>query len=329
MFSILHSFASLASFALMLLAFFAMSHGHAAEAYPNRPVRIIVGFPPGGPTDVVARLAAQQLTDALGQQVIVDNRPGAGGTLGTTLLTKSAPDGYTLSLAANGEIAIAPHLHAKLPYDPTKDLVPISRIGASQLMLVAHPSLPAKSVSELIAIAKSRPGGINFASSGTGSTAHLSAELFKVMAKIDIVHVPYKGAGPAMSELMGGQVEMLITGVSAAMPHVKAGKLRGLASTGGKRLAVAPELPTIGETVPGYEVNSWYGIFAPVGTSQPVIDRLHGELAKMVRRPDVKERLDALGIEPEGTSPAQFAAQVREEILKWAKVVKIAKVSPQ
>ncbi len=318
-----------ASFALMLLTLFANSHVYAAERYPTRPVRIIVGFPPGGPTDLVARLAAQQLTERLGQQVVIDNRPGAGGTLGATLLTKSVPDGYTLSLCANGEIAIAPNLHAKLPYDPTKDLMPISRIGVSQLVLVVHPSLPARSVKELIAIAKSKPGVINFASSGTGSTAHLSAELFKVMANIDIVHVPYKGAGPALSELMGGQVEMLITGVSAAMPHVKAGKLRGLASTGGKRLAVAPNLPTIGETVPGYEANSWYGIFAPVGTPRAIIDRLHGELAKMVRRPDVTERLDGLGIEPEGTSPTQFAAQVREEIAKWAKVVKLAKVPPQ
>lgn len=301
-------------------------HDCAAQAYPAKPVRMIINYPPGGPTDLVGRLTAQYLSEVLGQQVVVENRAGAGGTVGMATLAKSPPDGYTISLGANGEIAIAPSLYAKLPYDPTRDLAPISRVGASQLLLIVHPSLPAKSVKELIAIAKAKPGSINFASAGTGSTAHLCAELFKAMAGVDIVHVPYKGAGPAMTELMGGQVEMLITGVSSAMPHVKAGRLRGLASTGRKRLTIAPNVPTIGETVPGYEANSWYGIFAPAGTAQATIDRLHAELGKMVRRSDMKERLASMGVEPEGTAPAEFAAQVREEIAKWAKVVKLAGV---
>jgi tripartite-type tricarboxylate transporter receptor subunit TctC len=301
-------------------------HDCAAQAYPAKPVRMIINYPPGGPTDLVGRLTAQYLSEVLGQQVVVENRSGAGGTVGMATLAKSPPDGYTISLGANGEIAIAPNLYAKLPYDPTRDLAPISRVGASQLLLVVHPSLPAKSVKELIGIAKAKPGAINFASAGTGSTAHLCAELFKALANIDVVHVPYKGAGPALSELIGGQVEFLITGVSSAMPHVKAGRLRALGSTGTKRLAVAPDVPTIGETVRGYEANSWYGIFAPAGTPQPIIDRLHAELAKMVRRSDMKERLESMGVEPEGTSPAQLAAQVREEIAKWGKVVKFAKV---
>jgi tripartite-type tricarboxylate transporter receptor subunit TctC len=300
--------------------------GAFAQAYPTKPVRMIVNYPPGGPTDLVGRLTAQYLTEVLGQQVVVENRGGAGGTVGASVVVKSPPDGHTLTLAANGEIAIAPNLYAKLPYDPRRDLAPISRIGASQLLLVVHPSLPVRSVKELVAMARARPGVINFASAGTGSTAHLCAELLKSLAKIDIVHVPYKGAGPALSELMGGQVEMLITGVSSAMPHVKAGKLRALASTGAQRLAIAPDLPVIGETVPGYQANSWYGVLAPAGTPQPIVERLYGELAKMVQRPDLKDRLAGLGIEPEGTAPARFAEQIREEIALWGKVVKAAGV---
>jgi tripartite-type tricarboxylate transporter receptor subunit TctC len=301
-------------------------HAPAAEGYPNRPVRMLVGYPPGGPTDLAARLAAQHLTEAFGQQVIVDNRPGAGGTVSATLLVQSNADGYTLALGSNGEMAISPNLRRKLAYDPVRDIAAISRIGASQLVLIVHPSLPAKSVKELIALAKAKPGAINFASSGTGSTAHLCAELFKHMAAIDIVHVPYKGAGPAMTDLMGGQVQMLITGYSAAVPHVKAGKLRALGVTGAKRLASAPDLPTIGESVPGYDVTSWYGIVAPRGTPAAVVDRVHREIAAMTRKPDVAARLAALGIEPEGNTPREFAAQVKSEIAKWARVIKAAGV---
>lgn len=297
-----------------------------AQSYPSKPLRLIVNYPPGGPTDLVGRMAAQYLGEVLGQQVVVENRGGAGGTVGAAVAVKSPPDGYTLTLAANGEIAIAPNLYPKLPYDPTRDLAPISRVGASQLLLVVHPSLPVRSVRDLLVMARARPGAINYASAGTGSTAHLCAELLKSLAKIDIVHVPYKGAGPALSELMGGQVEMLITGVSSAMPHVKAGRLRGIASTGERRLAAAPDVPLIGETVPGYEANSWYGLFAPAGTPKPVIDRLHGEIAKMVMQPAMRNRLVGMGVEPEGTSPTEFAAQVRREIAKWGKVVKAAGV---
>ncbi len=300
--------------------------GAWSQDYPTKPIRMLIGFPPGGPTDLAGRLAAQHLSETLGQQVIVDNRAGAGGTVSMTALTQAPPDGYTLALASNGEMAISPNLRPNLAYDPLKSVAYVSRIGASQLVLVVHPSLPANSVKALIALAKARPGAINFASAGVGSTAQLASELLKHMAGLDIVHVPYKGAGPAMTDLMGGQVQMLITGFSGAAPHVKAGRLRALAATGAKRMVAMPDLPTIGETVPGYEVTSWYGIVAPVGTPPAVISRLHRELAAMTRRAEVTARLVALGIEPEGSSPEEFANQTRQEITKWAKVVKLAGV---
>ena len=250
-------------------------------------------------------------------------RPQAG------LLANTEPDGYTLLLAANGEIAIAPNLRKNLPYDPLRDLAPISRVGASQLVLVVHPGVPAKSTADLIGLAKAKPGTVNFASAGTGTTAHLAAEYLKHMADIEIVHVPYKGAGPALTDVMGGQVQMLISGYSSAIGHVKAGRLRALAVTGAKRLKSNPDLPTIGETVKGYEVTSWYGFLAPKRTPQAIITRLHKEIAAVVNRPDVIERLLTLGIEPEGTTPQEFHEQIEHEIAKWRKVVKIANVELQ
>jgi tripartite-type tricarboxylate transporter receptor subunit TctC len=243
-----------------------------------------------------------------------------------TTLAQSQPDGYTISLGANGEMAISPNLRKHLPYDPVKDFVAISRIGSAQLVLVVHPAVPAKSVGELIALAKSKPGAINFASSGTGSTAHLCAELFKHLAAIDIVHVPYKGAAQALTDLIGGQVQMLITGYSAAVPQIKSGKLRALGVTGAKRLVAAPELPTIGETVKGYDVTSAYGLLLPRGTPQAIVARLHKETAAIVKKPDVREKLIALGFDPEGNTPAEFSAQIKSEIAKWAKVIKVAGV---
>jgi len=319
----------LAWWMLILLMSIAAAQTPPAESgrgYPSRPVRVIVGYPPGGPTDLTARLAGQHLSETLGQQFVMDNRPGAGATLGATLLSRAEPDGYTLMLAANGEMAISPNLRRTLPYDPIKDFAPISRIGASQLVLVVHPGVSAKSVADLLALAKAKPGSVNFASAGSGSTAHLAGELFKQLAAIDIVHVPYKGAGPAMTDLMGGQVQMLITGYSAALPHIKSGKLRALGVTGEKRLTAAPDLPTIGETVKGYEVTSWYGILAPARTPRVIVEQLHRELAAMARRPDMIERFRALGIEPEGNSPQEFSRQIGDEIAKWGRIVKLANV---
>jgi tripartite-type tricarboxylate transporter receptor subunit TctC len=299
---------------------------HAAEApYPNRPIRLLVGYPPGGPADVTARLVAPHLTEALGQQIVIDNRSGAGGTVAAATLARAEADGYTIGIVANGEMAISPNLR-KLPYDPLKDFAPVSRIGANQLALVVHPSVPAKSVSDLVALAKAKPGAVNFASAGTGSTAHLAGELFKSLAVIDIVHVPYKGAGPALTDLIGGQVQMLITGYPGALPHIKAGRLRALGATGPKRMIAAPDLPTIGETVKGYDVTSSYGLLLPVRASKALVSRLHQETAAIVRKRDVQEKLIALGFEPEGNTPAEFAAQMKVELAKWAKVIKTANV---
>ena len=301
----------------------------AQATYPNKPIRLILGYAPGGPTDVTARLLGPYLNDALGQPLVIDNRPGAGGSLAATLLAKTTPDGYTLLLAANGEIAIAPNLRRNLPYDPLKDLEPVSRVGVSQLVLVVHPDVPAKTTAELIALAKAKPGGVNFASAGTGSTAHLAGEYFKHLAGIDIVHVPYKGAGPALTDVMGGQVQMLISGYSSAIGHVKNGKLRALAVTGAKRLRSNPDLPTIGETVKGYEVTSWYGFLAPRRTPQAIIERLYKEISAVVKRPDVSERLAVLGIEPEGSSPQEFREAIEREIATWRQVVAVSKVELQ
>ncbi|MCW5602996.1 MAG: tripartite tricarboxylate transporter substrate binding protein [Burkholderiales bacterium] len=309
------------------LGVFALAVSSAgAQQYPTRPIRLLVGFPAGGAVDITARLAGQHLGEALGQSIVVDNRPGAGGTVAAMLLVRADPDGHTLMVGANGEMAISPSLRPNLPYEPLGDTVPVTRIGASQLALVVHPGVPAQSVAELIALAKSKPGVINFASSGAGSTAHLSGELFKHMAGIDIVHVPYKGAPPAITDLVGGRVQMLITGYSSTIQHLKSGKLRALAVSGPRRLAAVPELPTIGETLKGYDVTSWYGLFAPARTPGAVVSRLYKELAAIVRRPEVVERLTALGIEPEGSSPGAFREQVKSEIAKWGNVVKLAKV---
>ncbi len=313
-----------------LLAVMALMTGAIAQAadikYPVRPVRMLVSYPPGGPSDLTARLTAPHLSEALGQQFIVDNRGGAGGTLAVGLLTQSAPDGYTVLMSAGGEIVIAPNLRLKLPYDPTRDIIPISRVGSSQLALVVHPSVAAKSVKELVALAKAKPGAINFASAGSGSTAHLAGEQFRFLAGVDIVHIAYKGAGPALTDLIAGQVQMLISAYSSAFPHIKAGKLRVLGVTGTRRIASAPDVPTIAETVPGYEVLSWYGLHAPKGTSPVIISRLHRELAAMTRKPEIAERLTVLGIEPEGNTPQEFLAQIKTEIASWGKVINAAKI---
>jgi tripartite-type tricarboxylate transporter receptor subunit TctC len=309
----------------LLCALAAASAPAAEQPYPNRPIRLLVGYPPGGPADVTARLIAPYLTEALGQQIVIDNRSGAGGTVAAQTLARAEPDGYTIGIVANGEMAISPNLR-KVPYDPLKDFAPVSRIGANQLALVVHPSVPAKTVADLVALAKAKPGAVNFASAGTGSTAHLAGELFKSLAAIDIVHVPYKGAGPALTDLIGGQVQMLITGYSGALPHIKAGRLRVLGATGAKRMIAAPDLPTIGETVKGYDVTSAYGVLLPVRASKALVARLHKETAAIVKKRDVQEKLIALGFEPEGNTPAEYAAQLKVELDKWARVIKVAKV---
>jgi tripartite-type tricarboxylate transporter receptor subunit TctC len=310
--------------ALLLTA--ALAH---AQDYPSRPVRLIVPYPPGGPVDIMGRLTGQKLGELLGVQVVVDNRAGANGNIAGEIAARSSPDGYTLLMGANGNIAVNPSLYRRMPFDPQKELAPISLVGTGPLMMVVHPSVPAQSVADFIGLAKSKPGGINFASSGSGSTAHLCSELLKSMAQIEIVHVPYKGAGPALNDVIGGQVQMLITGVSSALPHVRSGKLRALGVTSAKRIAAIAEVPPIADTVRGYEVLTWYGLLAPVATPQAILQRLHAAVVAGIGAKDASTRMSALGVDPVTSTPAQFAALIRDEIAKWAKVVRAAGIRPE
>jgi len=301
----------------------------AAQDYPSRPIRLLVPYPAGGPVDIMGRLAAQKLTEQLGVQLVVDNRAGANGNIAGDIVARSTPDGYTLLMGANGVIAVNPGLYRKMPFDPQKDLTAVSLTGTGALMMVVTPSVPARSVAEFIALAKSKPGGINFASSGSGSTAHLCSELLKSMANIDIVHIPYKGSAPALNDVIGGQVQMLITGVSSAIPHSRSGKLRALGVTSSKRLSALPDVPAIGETVRGYEVLTWYGVFAPAGTPAPIVKRLHGAIVAGMASRDMQEKMTALGADAVTNNPQEFATLVREEIAKWGKVLRAAGVRPE
>lgn len=291
-----------------------------AQPFPSRPLRLVIPYAPGGPVDIVGRVTALKLTDALGQQVIVDNRAGAGGNIALEIVAKAQPDGYTMLMGANGPIAINSSLYRTMPVDPAKTLQPVSMVASSAMILVAHPSLAAGSVKELIALAKAQPG-INYASSGSGSTAHLSSELFKSMAGVRMVHVPYKGAGPALSDLMGGQVQTMFTGVSSTLPYIKSGKLKGLAVSSEKRLAILPQVPTVAEDLPGYEVTTWYGLFTPAGVPSAVVQRLQRTVVQVIATADAQNRLAALGADAQTNTPAEFAAAIAAERAKWARIV--------
>lgn len=294
-----------------------------AQTYPAKPVRVIVGYSPGGATDIMARFIAAKLTESWGQQVLVDNRPGAAGTVGADMVAKAPPDGYTLLMAASPEVAISPSLYSRLPYDPLKDFAPITVAALGPFMLVVHPSVPAKSVKELIAFAKSRPNQLNFASGGNGTAIHLTGELFKTTAGIGMVHVPYKGSGPAVADLLGGQVHLMFEAIPVAMPHVKAGKLRALGIATSKRSPVAPELPTIAESgLPGFEGGTWYGLLAPSRSPKDVVMKLNAEIVRILKTPETHGLLSSRGVEPVGNTPEEFATFIRAEIVKWAKVAK-------
>jgi tripartite-type tricarboxylate transporter receptor subunit TctC len=300
-----------------------------AQSYPTKPVRLIAPSSPGSGVDIVARFFAQKLSTQLRQQVVVENRAGAGANLGAELAAKAPPDGYTLFMGTPAH-TINPSLYRRLNYDIVRDFVPISQVSSGQYVVVVHPALPVKTLPQLIALAKSRPGQLNFGSAGSGNATHLAAELFRAMANINIVHVPYKGSGPALIDLVGGQMQFMFSNLTAALPHMKSAKLRALAVTGEKRTPIAPELPTVAEAaLPGYAVTSWYGLLAPAGTPPEIVARLKSETGNAMRAPDMKERLAGEGADPMTGSAAEFAALLKTEIAKWAKVVKQAGIAPE
>jgi tripartite-type tricarboxylate transporter receptor subunit TctC len=295
-----------------------------SQSYPTKPIRLIVPFPPGGGTDLYSRIIAPSVSDALGQTVVVDNRPGAGGAFGAEIVARAEPDGYTLVLVSASYAATS--AYQKIPYDPINGVQPIILIGTTGLALAVHPSVPARNTAELIALAKSQPGKLNYASVGPGSAVHLALELFKLTGKVDLVHVPYKGGGPALNALIAGEVQVSATSMVPTIPHAKAGRVRMLAITTPKRSPVLPDVPTIGETVPGYEVIHWYGMWGPKGTRKDIVARWNREVAKVLRTDEMKARTSAEGLELAGGPPAEFGAVLKNAIEKWRQVIREAKI---
>src|SRR6267142_1588104 len=303
--------------ALAALAISAPAH---AQVYPAKPLRMIVAYPPGGGTDIVGRMLAQKLGESLGQSVVVENRGGASGNIGTELAARAAPDGYTVLMGNVAPNAINVSLFRNLPFDPVADFAPVSLIASTPNILVVHPATPARTVKEVIALARARPGTLNFASAGVGSSSHLAGELFRILAGADIVHVPYKGAGPAMVDVLSGQVQLYLATMPAAMPHVKSGKLAPVAVTSSRRSPALPDIPTIAESgVPGYEASTWYGVLAPAHTPAAVIARLHENIVEILAVSETRARLADQGFEPVGNSPEEFGAYIKSEIAKWGK----------
>jgi tripartite-type tricarboxylate transporter receptor subunit TctC len=318
-----HSIRALAGLAAALCAAGVLAQDPAAS-YPSRTIRLVVPFPPGGVTDRLGRVLAQKMQEGWGQPAVVENRPGASGMIAAEAVARAGPDGYTLMMGHIGTHAINASLFSKLPYDPVRDFAPVSLLVSVPNILLLHPSVPAASVQELIALARARPGTLNFASPGSGTSGHMSAELLKSMAGIDIVHVPYKGPGPALQDLLAGQVNMLFDTVASSLPQVRAGKLKGLAVTTRDRSAIAPDIPTMAESgVPGYEIAPWFAAFAPAGTPAPIVAKLQGEMARILSQPDVRNAfVGQQGMTLIASTPGELAAHVQREIAKWAKVVK-------
>jgi len=318
----------LAAASIMLITLAGLPAAAAAD-YPTRPLRIIVGFPPGGATDLVARIVAPKLGESLKQQVIVDNRAGANGTIGAEIAAKSTPDGYNLHLATLGALVISPTI-TKVPYDPLKDFATISMAVQLQNMFLVHPSLAAKTIPELIALSKQKSGGLNYASSGLGSPGHLAGELFKTMAKVEMTHIPYKGGGPALADLLGGQLPVFVAVISTGVPPVKAGRAVALAVTGAKRSSALPGVPTVAETpgMKGYEASNWYGMVAPAGTPPAIIKRLNDEFHAVLKAADVRDALLSRGIDPDTSTPEAFTAYIQSETAKWEKVIRSANLKP-
>lgn len=294
-----------------------------AQPYPTKSIRLVVPYAPGGGTDILARSFGQKLGESMGQQIVIDNRPGANGIIGTNLVAKVAPNGYTILITTNA-LSVNPGLHSKIPFDTLNDFAPVTIVATAPNLLVVHPSVPAKTVRGLIALAKARPGQLSFASGGAGQPSHLSGELFKLMAGVDMIHVAYKGTGQSIPDLLGGQVALSFSSVPSLQPYVKAGKLRALGVTSLQRSVIMPEVPAIAETLPGFDVSLWYGILAPAGTAKEIIGKLHAETVKTLNHPDIKARLASQGYGPGGTTPEQFSTIIREDLSKWAKVIKEA-----
>jgi tripartite-type tricarboxylate transporter receptor subunit TctC len=301
-----------------------------AQAWPSKPVRIVVPFPPGGPADLLPRLLGPKLTEIWGQPVVVENKPGAGGNIGMDTVAKAAPDGYTLVVGPNGNLVVNPHLYAKLPYDVTRDFVPITLIATFSNVLVVNPDVPAKTVSELIALAKAKPGTVSYGSPGTGSQPHLGGEFLKLMAGIEIVHVPYNGTAPALKDLLGGQITFMFAQTSAALPQIQSGKLRALGVAGPRRATLLPDVPTIAESgLAGFEAVSWYALLAPAGTPREIVTKMQADFARVLQMPDIREKLVAQGGDPVGNTPEQLAAQLKSESARYAEIVKRANIKAE
>ena len=302
----------------------------AGQAFPTKPVRFVVPFAPGGSTDTLARALGQKLSDSLGEQVVVDNRTGANGNIGMEIVAKAPPDGHTIVLGYIANVAIGPSLYQKLPFDPVRDYEAITLLATSPNVLVGHPALQAKDLKDVIALAKAKPGALNYASASVASVGHLTGELLNQLAGMKMTHVAYKGSGQAVTDLLGGHIQLMFSGFSSVMPHIKSGKLRPLAQTGEKRSPALPDVPTIAESgFPKFEATAWYGVHAPAKTPKPIVNRLNAEFVKALRMPDVKERLNALGFELVGSTPEHYASYIRSEIKKWEKVVKASGAKPE
>ena len=302
----------------------------SSRTYPSKSIRLLVPVPPGGPNDILGRVMAAKLSEQMSQQVVIDNRGGAGGIIGAELAARAAPDGYTLFLGGTASLAINPNLRKSLPYDAIKDFAAVSLIGTAPSLLAIHPTVAAKSVQDLIALAKAKPGTLNFASAGIGTPPHLAGELFNSMAGVKMVHIAYKGGGPALTELLAGQVGIYFSGISSVLPFVKDGKLRGIAVTSAKRTALMPDTPTVSESgLPGYEVGNWYAIVVPAATPKSIVTRLNGEILKALAVPEIRKRFIDLAADPLGSTPEELLKYHRSELDKWAKVIKSAGIQPE
>ena len=306
-----------------------MAAGAHAQGWPAKSIRFVSPYAPGGGSDILARSIGQKLSENLGVSVVIDNRPGAGGVIGTEIVTKSPPDGYTLMLGTPAPITVAPSLMKKMPYDPLRDLTPITLVSIVPAVVAVHPSVPAKSIKELVALAKTKPGQMTYSSSGNGGTAHLSGLMLQTMAGIDIIHVPYRGTGPALTAAMSGEVSFTAGNIISSLPMVKAGRVRALAVTSEKRSPVLPDVPAVAETLPGYAAGPFYGVLGPGGMAPELVNRIRNEIVKILHAPEMKNRLSAEGGEPIGSTPEVYAALIRSETERWGKVIKAAKIQPE